>query len=144
MLRFRALRETDYSQWHKLWEHYLVFYQTSLAEEITQTAWQRIVRDEIHSIGVFNENELIAFMHFHTQINTWKIGKVYYLEDLFVSSSHRGKGIATQLIHYLYDLARRNKYERVYWITTEDNLAAQELYDKLAQKTDFIFYKQEF
>lgn len=75
-------------------------------------------------------------MHYHTQINTWKIGKVYYLEDLFVVVEYRGKGLGRKLIEYLYQLAEQNGYSRVYWFTDKPNKQAQKLYDKLAKQTD--------
>lgn len=144
MYPFRVFETGNYSQWLKLWEQYLLFYKTELADEITQVVWQRIISREVQSIGVFNGDELIGFMHFHSQINTWKIGKVYYLEDLFVSQNYRLQGIGRRLIEYLYDLARQNGYERVYWLTDKNNLPAQNLYGKLAEKTDFLLYRQEF
>ena len=82
-------------------------------------------------------------MHYHTQINTWKIGKVYYLEDLFVAVEYRGKGLGRKLIEHLYQLAEQNGYSRVYWFTDESNKQAQKLYDKLAKQTEQLVYKYE-
>lgn len=144
MFKFRKLLAEDFIQWKMLWTDYLVFYKTDLSEEITNTAWDRIVSGEIESIAVFDDEKLIAFMHFHTQINTWKIGKVYYLEDLFVSSEYRRQGIAKTLIEHLFELAQNNGYERVYWLTDKNNKQAQTLYEKFATQTDYVLYKAEF
>lgn len=144
MFEFRKLLAKDFIQWKSLWNDYLVFYETDLSEEITETAWQRIVSGDIESIGVFDSGKLIAFMHFHTQINTWKIGKVYYLEDLFVSSEYRRQGIAKSLIEHLFHLAKNNGYERVYWLTDKNNKQAQALYEQFAHQTDYVLYKAEF
>lgn len=144
MFKFRKLLAEDFIQWKMLWTDYLVFYKTDLPEEITNTAWDRIVSGEIESIAVFDDEKLIAFMHFHTQINTWKIGKVYYLEDLFVSSEYRRQGIAKTLIEHLFELAQNNGYERVYWLTDKNNKQAQTLYEKFATQTDYVLYKAEF
>lgn len=144
MFKFRKLLAEDFIQWKMLWSDYLVFYKTDLPEEITNTAWDRIVSGEIESIAVFDDEKLIAFMHFHTQINTWKIGKVYYLEDLFVSSEYRRQGIAKTLIEHLFELAQNNGYERVYWLTDKNNKPAQTLYEKFATQTDYVLYKAEF
>ena len=144
MFKFRKLLAEDFIRWKMLWTDYLVFYKTDLPEEITNTAWDRIVSGEIESIAVFDDEKLIAFMHFHTQINTWKIGKVYYLEDLFVSSEYRRQGIAKTLIEHLFELAQNNGYERVYWLTDKNNKQAQTLYEKFATQTDYVLYKAEF
>lgn len=144
MFEFRKLLAKDFIQWKSLWNNYLVFYKTDLPEEITETAWQRIVSGDIESIGVFDNGNLIAFMHFHTQINTWKIGKVYYLEDLFVSCEYRRQGIAKSLIEHLFNFAKNNGYERVYWLTDKNNQQAQALYEQFAHQTDYVLYKAEF
>lgn len=144
MFDIRKLSATDFIQWKNLWDSYLVFYQTSLPEQVTQTAWERIINDDIEGVGVFDNQKLIAFMHFHTQINTWKIGKVYYLEDLFVSTEYRRKHIGKSLIEYLFELAKNNGYERVYWLTDKNNKKAQALYEKFANQTDYVLYKAEF
>lgn len=75
MFQFKPLTEKDYSQWYELWQQYLLFYETVLSEDITQTVWQRIIATPaiIESIGLFENEKLVGFMHFHSQINTWKI-----------------------------------------------------------------------
>lgn len=144
MIEFRKLSAKDFIQWKMLWNDYLVFYETDLPEEITKTAWERIISGDIENIGVFDNEKLIAFMHFHSQINTWKIGKVYYLEDLFVSPEYRRQGIAKNLLEYLFELAKNKGYERVYWLTDKNNKQAQALYEQFAYQTDYVLYKAEF
>ncbi len=145
MYQLRPLQQCNYAEWRILWEQYLAFYQTTLTEDITQTVWQRLTAQPaiIESCGVFDGDKLVGFMHYHTQINTWKIGKVYYLKDLFVVVEYRGKGLGRKLIEYLYQLAEQNGYSRVYWFTDKPNKQAQKLCDKLAKQTDQLVYKYE-
>ena len=53
--------------------------------------------------------------------------------DLFVDPSVRGKGLGRRLIEAVADVARRDGYIRVQWLTKHDNTTAQRLYDKVAQ-----------
>ena len=145
MYQIKPLAAEHYAAWHNLWQQYLTFYNTRLDDEVTQTVWQRITHQPamIDGCGLFDGDKLIGFMHYHTQINTWKIGKVYYLEDLFLLPEYRGKGLGRQLIEHLYLLAEKNGYSRVYWFTDKENQHAQKLYNQLAKQTDQLVYKYE-
>lgn len=52
-------------------------------------------------------------------------------KDIFVDSSVRGSGLGRKLIEAVRDIARSRDYLRVAWITGNDNVAAQGLYNKL-------------
>ena len=54
----------------------------------------------------------------------------------------RCKGVARALINGVYEQAARAKSSRVYWQTHETNLTAQELYNKVAERSGFIVYRK--
>jgi GNAT superfamily N-acetyltransferase len=55
-----------------------------------------------------NEGNIIAFALTYYRYSTWK-GKVLFLEDLFVQSEFRRKGIGKKLMETCLDLARKEK-----------------------------------
>jgi len=63
-----------------------------------------------------------------------------YLNDLFVDPAYRAKGCASAIIETLVTICRNEGFERLRWVTAEDNYRARSLYDKLAQKSGFIIY----
>jgi GNAT superfamily N-acetyltransferase len=72
----------------------------------------------------------------------WSQKEICYLQDLFTSEEARGHGVGRKLIEAVRQMAETKGLFRVYWQTHESNLQAQELYDKVAQKSGFIVYRQ--
>ena len=141
--------QSDWERWESLWQSYVVFYEDSLADEITAVLWQRI-HDYQHPIMCFlaeqtNTAEVIGFVHYFPHPGTWHNKFSCYLEDLFVSPEIRGGGIGEALIKAVTDEAKRQNWAEVYWHTKEHNSVARGLYDKITGGTDgFIVYRVEF
>ncbi|MCP4981130.1 MAG: GNAT family N-acetyltransferase [Gammaproteobacteria bacterium] len=140
----RTVNESDRSQWNHLWQGYLQFYESTLADEATDLLWQRIL-DPAHEIQArVAENEhakLVGLVHFFPHAHTWYPQRVCYLNDLFVSADIRGGGIGEKLVDAVVDEARRQDWCEVYWHTQNHNTVARGLYDKITGGTDgFINY----
>ena len=52
----------------------------------------------------------------------------------------RGKGVGRALITRLGEMAQERGFNKVRWITAEDNHTAQRLYDDMAEKTTWVTY----
>ena len=65
-----------------------------------------------------------------------------YLQDLFTREGLRGKGIGRALIEAVYERARQDAAERVYWQTHETNATAMKLYDQVAERSGFVVYRK--
>ncbi len=115
-LSIRPLIENDHAQWLSLWQAYLDFFPTTLADEVIQETWRRLVgRPDMQALGAFDEaGNLVGFAHILIHPNTWNIGECCYLEDLFVDSAHRRKGITRQLIEAVYTAAEAKNCNRAY------------------------------
>lgn len=140
----RPAAAADRESWDPLWQGYLEFYRSSLAAEITDLLWQRILDPE-HDIqcrvAVADDDSLVGFVHFFPHLHTWYPNPVCYLNDLFVSPQIRGGGIGASLIQAVIDEARRQGWGEVYWMTQNDNRVARGLYDKITGGADgFISY----
>ena len=138
----------DFDQWDLLWQGYLTFYKSSLADEVTELLWQRIHNDQ-HPINCFvaeddSTGELIGLVHYIPHPSTWNARLYCYLEDLFVAPSIRGSGLGEALIKAVSEEARKQIWSDVYWHTQENNHQARGLYDKITGGTDgFICYRIE-
>lgn len=71
---------------------------------------------------------------------TWSRGDVCYLEDIYVRAEARGRGIAQAMIAELEARGRAAGWFKVFWMTQSDNFAAQRVYDKVAERKDYIRY----
>ncbi|ANP44947.1 GNAT family N-acetyltransferase [Candidatus Viadribacter manganicus] len=141
----REARATDRTQWDDLWAGYLTFYESSLAPEVTDSTWRRLLDPNEPMQALVAEDEtgaLLGFTHVVFHRGTWSIGDFCYLEDLFVAPNARKHGVARALIEAVYALADQRGAARVYWLTHESNLTARKLYDQVAQNRGFIQYRR--
>jgi GNAT superfamily N-acetyltransferase len=140
----RSANEKDRPQWNPLWQGYLEFYEASLADEVTEALWQRIIdpANEIQCrLAEDDDGSLVGLVHFFPHAHTWYANPVCYLNDLFVLPGIRGGGIGKMLVEAVVDEARRNDWSEVYWHTQHHNSVARGLYDKITGGTDgFVNY----
>lgn len=141
----RDIEPADRAQWAVLWQGYLKFYDVAdMPANITERTWERFFEsDEPVFAMVAEEGEtLLGLVHYVFHRNTWCLDDVCYLEDLFAAEAARGKGVGRALIEAVYAKAKAKNATRVYWMTQEGNTTARKLYDKVAEKTDFIQYRK--
>ncbi|HTO64535.1 MAG TPA: GNAT family N-acetyltransferase [Bradyrhizobium sp.] len=147
-LIIRGVTRGDYDQWLPLWDGYNAFYgrsgPTALAPEITAMTWQRFfdAYEPVHALVAESDGRLVGLTHYLFHRSTTAIAPLCYLQDLFTSEAARGKGVGRGLINGVYDAARRAGSPRVYWQTHETNRVAQELYDRVAERSGFIVYRK--
>jgi GNAT superfamily N-acetyltransferase len=144
----RPARKQDFDAWLSLWDGYNAFYgrsgETALPMEITQSTWSRFfdVYEPMHALVAELDGKLVGLVHFLYHRHTTIKGPTCYLQDLFSDASLRGKGIGRALIETVYEKARTDGVDRVYWQTHETNHTAMALYDKVADKTGFVIYRK--
>jgi GNAT superfamily N-acetyltransferase len=141
----RPLKAQDREAWEPLWQGYLDFYEASIAPEVTEATWRRIVdpAGPIHGLGAFDQDgTLVGIVHYLFHPVTWSISPRCYLEDLFVSPKARGLGAGRALIEAVYRAADDAGADQVYWLTAESNRTARQLYDHVGQVTPFIKYRR--
>ena len=116
-----------------------------MPESITASTWKRFLdpAESVHGLVAVSGNEIVGLAHYLFHRSTSRLTDVCYLQDLFTAPAMRGRGIATQLIEAVYDLARKAGATRVYWQTQETNRAARTVYDRLAKHNGFIVYTKE-
>jgi GNAT superfamily N-acetyltransferase len=144
MLEIRPLKMTDRTQWQALWQGYLRFYRQSLAPEITDGTFARLVEGarQSHGIVAQRDGRLLGFAHYLFHASSWSAPDICYLEDLFVDPAVRGQGAGRALIHAVYAAADLAQAGSVYWMTQEFNADGRALYDTLARRTSFIRYER--
>lgn len=149
-LLIRPVVRSDYQRWLPLWEGYNAFYgrsgPTALASDITRMTWARFfdAYEPVHALVAENGERLLGLAHYLFHRSTTAIEPVCYLQDLFTDASARGQGVGGALISEVYERARQAGTSRVYWQTHETNHTAQQLYDKVAERSGFIVYRKLF
>jgi len=149
-LIIRFATKADYDQWRPLWDGYNAFYgrsgATALPDEITQTTWARFFdpAEPLYCFVAEQDGKLVGLAHYMFHRSMIAIEPICYLQDLFTMPATRGQGVGRALLDAVAKEAKAAKSSRLYWHTHQTNTTAQALYDKLAEKTGFIVYKQQY
>lgn len=144
----RAATRQDYDQWLPLWDGYNAFYgrsgPTALPPDITALTWSRFfdAYEPLHALVAEHDGKLLGLAHYLFHRSTIAVEPLCYLNDLFTDEAARGKGVGGALIESVYAQARRAGVSRVYWLTHETNVTAQQLYDRVAERSGFIVYRK--
>lgn len=138
----RPIQPTDRQQWEPLWQGYLKFYETSLTIERTELTWGRFFEANhvFQATVAVVDGAVVGIAHAMMRPSTWELVGEMYLEDLFVTESARGKGVARALINHVKELGLAQGAEGLYWQTREGNSTARALYDSMATKNDYVQY----
>ncbi|MGH6860795.1 MAG: GNAT family N-acetyltransferase [Phyllobacterium sp.] len=142
-VHIRPLQQTDETEWRRLWTGYLEFYETTVAEEVYRTTFDRLNSGDAHEYrGLIAEldGRPVGLTHFLFHRHCWSIENVCYLQDLYADPQVRGRGVGRALIEAVHAEAVREGAHSVYWMTNRDNATARQLYDRIAKVTPFIKY----
>lgn len=89
------------------------------------------------------EKEVIGIAVYFFAYYTWD-GKSLYLDDLYVKSEYRGNKIGTQLLYKIFEIATKEKCNRLRFEVEEKNKGAQNFYRKLGAKMGDKWFNCDF
>jgi len=139
----RDARPDDEAIWRELWAGYLAYYEATIPDHVTARTWARIVSDDptFQAIVAERDGQVIGFANLVLHDFTWSDQPAGLLHDLFVRPDVRGGGAGRALIEHFIKQGRREEWNRLYWMTKEDNATARRLYDTFAPTDGFIRYR---
>lgn len=142
-IAIRDIEPGDEAVWRALWAGYLEFYEATLPEATTATTWRRLFDPDVPfgAILASRDGVVVGFANFVLHPFPWSENPACLLHDLFVRPDVRGGGAGRALIQHLIDRGAREGWDRVYWVTKEDNASARRLYDTFGPADGFIRYK---
>jgi GNAT superfamily N-acetyltransferase len=140
----RPLESRDFDAWLRLWDGYNSFYRNEVTAEVTENTFRRLHEGADGFFGLVAEHDggLVGLAHAIFHPSTWTTRTYCYLEDLFVTRTHRGSGVARDLFEGVYSEADRRGADSVYWHTQSYNAPARSLYDQVARPTSFVVYER--
>ncbi len=142
-MRIAPLTADDKAAWFTLWAGYQAFYETDLTA-VTATTWTRLLHpsEPLHGALATVDGTPAGLVHWVIQRSTWTIANTCYLQDLFVTPTHRGTGAGRALITHATQAAQTAGCADIYWLTHATNTTAMRLYDRMATKTGFLHYQR--
>ncbi|MEE4741823.1 GNAT family N-acetyltransferase [Pseudomonas alliivorans] len=143
-VQIRAVSVDDHHAWLPLWQAYLRFYKTELAEGVSDVTWQRLLdpNEPTHSALAWLDGKAVGMVNFIYHRSNWSIRNACYLQDLIVAPEQRGTGIGRQLIEHVYMNAKADDCDKVHWLTHETNATAIQLYERIADRGGYIQFRK--
>ena len=124
--RFYAVAEIDMERNRKFF--------TQFAQENDRGALHLLTLDQL----------AIGFSTIYFTYSSTLAKEVAVLNDLYVTSAHRGNGYGKALLQHARSFVQRKGLARLQWLTAHDNVTAQQLYDSLgARKSQWCFYAMD-
>jgi len=134
----------DRAGWQSLYQQYAEFYQVPMNQEILDTVWSWIFDEEHQFYALIAKDDAgnyLGLMHFRAMPSPLRGKLVGFLDDLYVTPTARGAGVVDALYQALNAAAAKNAWPFVRWITADNNYRGRNVYDKLADKTQWLTYQ---
>jgi ribosomal protein S18 acetylase RimI-like enzyme len=144
MIEVRDMRPEDRDAFLEMWADFV-----SLApgepgnHAMGELNWGRLA-DPAHPlagiVATGADGQALGFTLFLAFPFTWARGDVCYLQDIYTRAAARGQGVARAMIAELEVRGRAAGWFKIFWMTQADNFTAQRLYDRVAERKDYIRY----
>jgi GNAT superfamily N-acetyltransferase len=123
-----------------LFNGYRMFYKQDSDMESTKTFLKERIQNKDSIIYMaYIKEEAVGFTQLYPLFSSVSMKTMYLLNDLYVKSTHRGKGIGESLINTAKALCEKEKNKGLALQTATDN-PAQKLYERLGFVKDHDLY----
>lgn len=124
---------------------YQRFYEAQPDEARNREFFRRFVApsDEGLLLGAWEDDRLVGFATIYWTHSSTRAGDIALMNDLFVATETRGRGVGRALIAACAEAARAHGAEALEWYTATDNARAQRLYDRFPGAEQSAWYAYE-
>ena len=139
----RPVAMGDRANWDVLYSGYADFYEVAQTDEMRDKVWSWLHDKDAESEGLVaqaSDGTLLGLTHFRPFARPLSATTGCFLDDLFVSPDARGLGVADALVEGVRAIATERGWSVVRWITAENNYRGRGVYDRIAQKTQWVTY----
>ncbi|MGC2873459.1 N-acetyltransferase family protein [Ihubacter sp. mB4P-1] len=156
MLTYRLCQPADCQIWIKLNRDFMAYEiadddlwggTDQVSDEVfANTFAEALETPELIHLLLFEEDGVpVGFANLMTIFSVWTQGIAMYLDDLFISEEHRGKGYGKQALIYIEEFARKLGCRRMQFHSEASNPNAKEFYQAVGyQPAEMYFYVKYF
>lgn len=137
-----GIERLPFEAWKTMWLDYLGKQAEALHPEQHQLTYSRSINPDFNLLGVVaGSAEPVGFAHFYFHPSTFHANEDCCLQDLYVRPSARGRGLGRALVEQVATVARTRGAPVLHWRTRESNVAAQSMYARFAQRSEFVSFR---
>lgn len=141
-MRIVQAKADDLTELAQLFAEYRVFYEQPMEyHKSYDFLKERIEKGESDIFIAISDDKICGFTQLYPSFTSVGIGKIWILNDIFISPEYRKRGVAQSLIEKVLNYSEESDRGKVVLSTSYYNLKAQKLYEKLGfTKTEFHTY----
>ena len=142
-LTIRPVEREDRVAWELLYRGYGDFYKVGMTDKTLQTVWGWLHDPEnvVEGLVAVRDDQLIGLANFRAMPSPLRGSMIGFLDDLFVDRRARGAKVGEKLLAFLKQIAAERGWDKIRWITADENYRARALYDRVAVKTEWNTYE---
>lgn len=141
--------QTDVHAIGQLFDLYRIFYhkQSDVPGAVQFLNERMTQKDSVIYIAKSVNGEILGFTQLYPLFSSTRMKRLWLLNDLFVSETHRGQGISKALIQRAKDLAKETKACGLMLETQKTNKIGNQLYPamgfELENESNFYFWTMD-
>ena len=142
-LTLLPIASIGFPAWQRLWFAYLGALADGLAPGQHEATYRRLADPNgvLFGIAAQVSDVAVGFAHCYFHPSTYHTAEDCCLQDLYVDASARGQGVGRALVDAVAEEARRRGAPVLHWKTRATNAAALALYERFAQRTEFVSFR---
>ena len=124
-----------------MFDEYRRFYRQSSDLEATKNFLaERIKSNESIAFIAYLNNQPVGFIHLYPTYSSVHLKRIWVLNDLYVNTSSRRKGVGFELIDAAIELAKKTDALCIKVSTAQSNFTAQQVYAAKGFRRDYQFF----
>ena len=144
-MKIERVRDGDLADLLPLMRGYSDFYEVEPSDErLLWLSRELLAAPEDRGLQLIargDDGRAIGFATIYWMFSTSQAARIAIMNDLFVSSGARGRGVADALIMACAEVARERGAAELAWQTAKDNLRAQKVYERVgADREEWLDY----
>lgn len=132
-----------FDTWFALYERYASERGAHPGRRVGGTLWRWLLDGTYRVAGIIavdNRKDIVGFAHYRPYPNTLNGTEACWLDDIYVSQSHRDSDLTERLVEQVCNIARKRGWSEVTWASANDP-AMRGVYDRIATRTEYATYR---
>ena len=133
----------DFDNWRLMFRDFANLHDVAPTSEEVARTWGWLCDTTHPETGLIVRvgDKVVGFVHYRLQPSALRGTLILYLDDLFVTETHRGSGVADEIMVHLRETAQEHDCSAIRWDTHATNERARQFYERHATNTNWITYE---